>query len=177
MAITVAAATLISLEEYLATSYRPDCEYIDGEVRERSIGKRDHARLQALLAIWFGSREAEWGLMVYTEWRTKVSATRVRIPDVVLVLDEEQPDVLTDSPVLSLKSCRPMIATRTLRNVLPTTAEWVSERCGSSIQRRAPVNTVSATCGRRRSVYRFLAHRSTLISMLCSTSLTANGPR
>jgi Uma2 family endonuclease len=107
MATTVAPATLISLEEYMATSYRPDREYIDGEVRERNMGKRDHARLQALLAIWFGSHEPEWGVMVATEWRTKVSANRVRIPDVVLVADEEQPDVLTDPPTLIVEILSP----------------------------------------------------------------------
>jgi Uma2 family endonuclease len=107
MATTSAPAALISLEKYMATSYRPDREYIDGEVRERNIGKRDHARLQALLAIWFGSHETEWGVMVATEWRTKVSATRVRIPDVVLVVDEDQPEVLTEPPILIVESLSP----------------------------------------------------------------------
>jgi Uma2 family endonuclease len=103
----MAAATLISLEEYMATSYRPDREYIDGEVRERNMGKWDHARLQALLAAWFESQEPAWGVLVATEWRTRVAATRVRIPDVVLVADEEQPDVLTDPPVLIVEILSP----------------------------------------------------------------------
>jgi hypothetical protein len=28
----------VSLAEYMQTSYRPDQEYIDGEVRERNVG-------------------------------------------------------------------------------------------------------------------------------------------
>ena len=32
--------TPISLEEYLNTSYRPDCDWVDGEVRERNGGGR-----------------------------------------------------------------------------------------------------------------------------------------
>jgi Uma2 family endonuclease len=107
MATTVAPAARISLEEYMATSYRPDREYIDGEVRERNMGKWDHARLQALLTNWFGTHESEWGVMVATEWRTKVGATRVRIPDVVLVADEEQPQVLTDPPILIVEILSP----------------------------------------------------------------------
>ncbi len=41
------ARTLISVEEYLATSYRPDCDYVDGEVVERNLGEWDHSRLQS----------------------------------------------------------------------------------------------------------------------------------
>lgn len=101
------AATLISLDAYLATSYRPDREYIDGEVRERNVGKWDHARLQNLLGSWFNVNEAAWGVLTATEWRTQVSRTRVRIPDVVLVSDGPQPDVLSDPPVLIVEILSP----------------------------------------------------------------------
>ena len=33
----MSTATLIPVEEYLSTSYRPDRDYIDGEVRERNV--------------------------------------------------------------------------------------------------------------------------------------------
>jgi hypothetical protein len=49
----------IPLHEYLSTSYRPDCEYVDGEVRGRNVGKYEHARVQALLARWFGNHEQD----------------------------------------------------------------------------------------------------------------------
>ena len=29
------SGTLVSVEEYLATSYPPDCDYVDGQVLER----------------------------------------------------------------------------------------------------------------------------------------------
>jgi len=41
----------IPLCEYLETSYRPDREYVDGEVKERNVGKWEHARVQWLLAL------------------------------------------------------------------------------------------------------------------------------
>ena len=34
---------LISVEEYLNTTYRPDVEYVDGEIQERNLGEFDHA--------------------------------------------------------------------------------------------------------------------------------------
>jgi hypothetical protein len=33
----------IPLEKYLAKDFRPDCEYVDGEIRERNVGKYEHA--------------------------------------------------------------------------------------------------------------------------------------
>jgi hypothetical protein len=57
MANRAAMTSLISLAEYLGTSYRPDREYIDAELRERNLGTWTHARTQALLAAWCGLHE------------------------------------------------------------------------------------------------------------------------
>jgi hypothetical protein len=46
------AGTLISLEEYLRTSYRPECDYVDGEVQARNVGQRRHAYAQGKIASW-----------------------------------------------------------------------------------------------------------------------------
>src|ERR1700728_5120039 len=96
----MATATRLSLLQYMKTSYTPDREYVDGELRERNVGKWEHARLQALLAIWFGSQEKSWAVKVATEQRVQVSPTRVRIPDVMLVSRGPQPEVAVDPPVL-----------------------------------------------------------------------------
>jgi hypothetical protein len=40
----------VPLREYLNTSYRPDCDYLEGELLERNVGEWDHARLQGLLS-------------------------------------------------------------------------------------------------------------------------------
>ena len=34
----------VSIEEYLDTSYRPDCDYVNGEVQERNFGEKDQDR-------------------------------------------------------------------------------------------------------------------------------------
>ena len=97
----------IPLNEYLGTSYRPDREYVDGEIRERNVGKYEHARVQALLAAWFGNHEREWGVQVVTEQRVQVSSTRVRIPDVALLSLRAQPDVVVDPPLLVIEILSP----------------------------------------------------------------------
>jgi hypothetical protein len=61
--------TLISVEEYLATSYRPDCDYVDGRIEERNVGDWDHGSLQAAIAAYFVVRRKQWGISVATELR------------------------------------------------------------------------------------------------------------
>jgi Uma2 family endonuclease len=81
----MSATTLISVEEYLRTTYRPDCDYVDGQVVERNVGESEHSELQAWLAHWLLSRRDQWGISVYTEQRIRVAATRVRLPDVCVM--------------------------------------------------------------------------------------------
>jgi len=93
----------ISLQEYLGRSFRPDREYVNGEIRERNVGKWEHARVQWLLAAWFFAHEKEWGITGSTEQLLQVAETRIRVPDLVVLTDGEQPDVLTDPPLLVIE--------------------------------------------------------------------------
>jgi Uma2 family endonuclease len=103
----MASTTHIPVSEYLQTSFRPDREYVDGEVRERNVGKFEHARIQALLTGWFISHETLWSAIVVTEQRVRVSGSRVRIPDVALIHIGPHPDVLTDPPILVVEILSP----------------------------------------------------------------------
>lgn len=104
----MATTTQIALSEYLQTTYHPDQEFVDGELQERNVGKTDHARVQALLAMWFGAHEDQWAIVVTTEQRVRVAAGRVRIPDVTLVrpgaLNE---DVLSVPPLCVIEILSP----------------------------------------------------------------------
>jgi Uma2 family endonuclease len=103
----MATALRIPLNEYLGVSYRPDREYVDGEIRERNVGKWEHARLQWLLAAWFCAHERQWGITGSTEQRVQVSDSRVRVPDLVVLTAGAQPDVLTDPPLLVIEILSP----------------------------------------------------------------------
>jgi Uma2 family endonuclease len=103
----MATQTQLSISEYLETSYRPDREYIDGELRERNVGKWEHARLQMVLGAWFYNHESEWHITGSTEQRTKVAGKRVRIPDLVILKAGRQPDVLVDPPLLIIEILSP----------------------------------------------------------------------
>ena len=97
----MSTATLVSIEEYLGTSYRPDCDYVDGELQERNLGERRHSRTQMLLGAFLFQRETQWGIQVLPEQRVQVSKTRFRIPDlcVVLTCDPVTPIVTSAVPV------------------------------------------------------------------------------
>ena len=57
----------MSVEEYLATSYRPDCDYVDGEIEELNLGEKEHAILQRgpLFFLLMLNRVA-WGRILRT---------------------------------------------------------------------------------------------------------------
>jgi Uma2 family endonuclease len=103
----MATISQIPLDEYLGISYRPDREYVNGEIRERNVGKWEHARVQWLLALWFGTHEKQWGITGSTEQRVRVAENRVRVPDLVVLTAGAQPDVLIDPPLLVIEILSP----------------------------------------------------------------------
>jgi Uma2 family endonuclease len=96
----MAAATLVSLEEYLKTSYEPDCDYVDGVLEERNLGERDHSWLQKALTAYLANRERNWNVLVFPELRLRVSSTRVRIPDLCIFLRDAPVEQVPANPPL-----------------------------------------------------------------------------
>jgi Uma2 family endonuclease len=95
---------LVSVHEYLATCYRPDCDYVDGIIEERNMGEWDHGRVQALLVGFFLSRERRLGIRVVPEQRVQVKPTRFRIPDVCVVAGPEPAEqILTRPPFICIE--------------------------------------------------------------------------
>jgi Uma2 family endonuclease len=79
----MSTATLISVEEYLKTSYPDgDREYVDGVIVERNMGTIDHAHWQSRMLIYLSRYKQMWTAV---EVRVQVKPTRFRIPDVVCV--------------------------------------------------------------------------------------------
>ena len=97
-------ATHIPLAEYLETSYRPDRDYVDGEVLERNMGEKPHSALQMFLGFYFISRRDLWRVTPLSEQRVQIDATRFRIPDVCLVsVDAPDELILRTPPVLCIE--------------------------------------------------------------------------
>jgi len=103
----MATGSLVSVHEYLSTSYRPDCDYVDGVVLERNLGEKDHSLLQTEIAFYYRSRRKEWGLWALVEQRVQVSATRFRIPDVCLLIGEPQDQIVRTPPFICIEVLSP----------------------------------------------------------------------
>src|SRR5437016_14154426 len=100
----MASTTLVSVSEYLRSSYRPDCDFVEGKLEERNFGEHDHAALQAALVLWFGQRQQEWNIEVLPEQRIQISPTRFRVPDICLVsLEQPVEQILTRPPMVIIE--------------------------------------------------------------------------
>src|SRR5260370_378220 len=100
-----AEQTLISVEEYLNTSYDgPDREFVDGRVVERNLGEKDHSRPQRKLIGSFIENEKTLRRYAFPEQRVQVKATRFRVPDVCVYIGSE-PDqqVFRTPPFLAIE--------------------------------------------------------------------------
>lgn len=100
-------ATAIPLGEYLNTSYRPDCEYLDGELLERNVGEFDHSRLQGLLAAALHALRKPAGIIVALACRVKTGSERIRVPDIVAVDRRPKGGIITEPPLLCVEVLSP----------------------------------------------------------------------
>jgi len=89
---------MVSVHEYLSTSYSPDCDYVDGVLLERNVGEKDHSKLQVRLTLFFGQRCAQWGVSVFTGQRVQVRKECFRIADVCVVRPPEPDEEIFTSP-------------------------------------------------------------------------------
>jgi Uma2 family endonuclease len=103
----VATTTFVPLQEYLETSYRPDCEYLDGELLERNVGEWDHSRLQGLLVRYLSNREKQWGILVVPEQRVQVKARRFRVPDILVLTGPPTGPIIKEPPFLCVEILSP----------------------------------------------------------------------
>ena len=102
------AATQISVDEYLATAYHPDCDYVDGEVLERNVGEREHSYVQKRLTMILGLLEAQLDISVWPEVRVQISPSRYRVPDLCLYRGPGPDDpVFREPPFLCVEILSP----------------------------------------------------------------------
>ncbi len=96
----MATAAKVSLEEYLNTSYHPDVEYLDGELKEKPVVGFAHGEVQGFIFSWFSRHYGEWNIRCAVETRTRVSQEHVRLPDVVVIAAGDRRKGALDRPPL-----------------------------------------------------------------------------
>ena len=76
---------IVSVDEYLNTSYEPDVEYVDGVLVEKGMPTIAHNFLGRLLLFWFAQYEAPFRFTVMYDVRTQIiERHRYRLPDIML---------------------------------------------------------------------------------------------
>jgi hypothetical protein len=70
----------LSVEEYLASSFRSDCDY------ERNWGEWNHSEIQAELLAYLLGRYRKDGIRVMPELRIQVKPQRFRVTDLCVLL-------------------------------------------------------------------------------------------
>lgn len=97
----MASTTLVPVSEYLGSTYRPDCDYLNGELKERNVGEQPHAHVQSILAAIFRDHRHDWQVRSLTEQRVQVSPTRFRVPDICVLRRADPKDpIVTVAPLL-----------------------------------------------------------------------------
>jgi Uma2 family endonuclease len=115
----MATGVLVSVEEYLRTSYRPDCDYVDGEVVERNLGERKHSRTQREILYYLRDRYPKLRERLLPVQRVQVRPTRFRIPDVcITAADAPDEEIVTTAPELCIEILSPEdTVTRTMERI------------------------------------------------------------
>lgn len=100
----MASSVLVPVSEYLNSMYHPDCDYLDGELKERNVGEQPHSELQAILTRIFGMHKQDWDIRVLTEQRVQISETRFRIPDICVLHRHDPKDRIVHwAPLLCIE--------------------------------------------------------------------------
>ncbi len=103
----MATKTSMTFAQYQATTFHPDQEWVEGELKERNLGSFEHSFVQAWLALWFGNHKREWNVTVVTEQRIEVGPGKVRIPDVMLARRGPHPPTIVAPPILVVEILSP----------------------------------------------------------------------
>lgn len=108
MATQPVSDRFVTVEEYLASSYDPDCEYDEGAVTERNLGEIEHSFLQGLLTSLFTVNSENWGIYCLPEQRVQIGPRRFLVPDLCVVpLGAPWEKILTFPPLVAIEILPP----------------------------------------------------------------------
>ena len=108
MATRAVVPALISIEEYLGSSYEPDVEFVDGVLEEKNMGSGITVSCRRPSAPGSLRGVRSGGLRCWREYRTRTSVSRVRLPDLCLVRRGEPVErVRVTAPLLCLEILSP----------------------------------------------------------------------
>ncbi len=92
----VTAGMTMTMDEYLHTSFKPDAHFVDGFIQERVAGYYPHSSALGLVATELDKvSDGHHGCLVLS---LRVSPTRIRVCDVVLLSDDAPDEQIPTHP-------------------------------------------------------------------------------
>ena len=88
---------LVSEQEYLSTNYKPACDYIDGVLRQKSMGTRKHGVIQARLASLIEAAFSDFEPA--SEVTVKIRTGKYFVPDLIVQRRDRIQDPYPTEPV------------------------------------------------------------------------------
>ena len=89
--------TAVSVEEYLRTSYKPNCEFVDGVLVPKAMGTRKHSKVQTRIHDLIEKAFPHYEAM--TELTLRINDRKYLIPDLAVDLASRPQDPYPLSPV------------------------------------------------------------------------------
>jgi Uma2 family endonuclease len=101
----MATTELVSVEEYLHSTFEHDAEYVDGRIVPRSMPQKPHSKMQSYLDRTLYQAAHPLGYEIWPEQRirTQLQPARYRVPDLCVTQGEPAGDIFTDPPFLCIE--------------------------------------------------------------------------
>ena len=104
----MATGVLVSVDEYLRTAYRPDCDYLNGEAVKRNLGEFEHSSAQREILLFLATHYPDLRKRLLPEQRVQVRTDRYRIPDICIVTTQSAGEkIITTPPELCIEILSP----------------------------------------------------------------------
>lgn len=122
----MATTHLISVEEYLNSTYEPDAEYVEGRIVQRALPQKTHSKIQGYLyrTLYQVAHPIGYGVWVEQRIRTKPDPARYRVPDVCVTLGEPNEEIFTEPPFLCVEVLSPDDTAHELRIKVDEYLAW-----------------------------------------------------
>jgi Uma2 family endonuclease len=107
----------VTVDQYLTSSYSPDCDLVDGHLEERNLGEFDHGDLQSEILFIFRANEPLWKVKAIVELRLQTKPKNFRVPDVmVLHPGQKRTLIIRQAPLLCVEVFSPEDSWKRLKN-------------------------------------------------------------
>lgn len=100
---------LVSVEEYLHSTFEPDAEYVEGKIVPRAVPQKPHSGMQGFLvrALYAQAHPLHYEVWPEQRIRTRRDPAHYRVPDLCITYGEPPEDIFSAAPFLCIEILSP----------------------------------------------------------------------